>query len=143
SGLAAAGALGWLPGAPARQIQLIVMLVMEGWIGLAIMALLHKIIPFLIWISRAGQSRAATPALARDLFAERLSRLTMGAHLLGAGLSCGGVAAGLAGMIRAGSGLIALAGLGLLANSWRAWQAHPATPRRKEAQPAGGLARPD
>jgi hypothetical protein len=143
SGLAAAAAMGWLPGSPARQIQLIFMLGMESWIGLAIVALLHKIIPFLVWIIRAGQSRSATPAVARDLFSARLARLTLGCYVFGVGLSCAGVAAGMAGLIRVGGGLIGLAGLGLLANSRRAWRAQ-VTPRGRPAgQPAAGLAAQD
>ncbi len=137
SGLAASAALGWLPGSAARQIQLIFMLGMEAWIGLAIVALLHKIIPFLIWIMRVAD-KSAPPPLARALFSARLAQATVGSYMLGVSLTCGGVAVGSSGLIRAGSGLIALAGLGLLANSGRAWRSRAAT----RPQPGGLIGQP-
>lgn len=127
SGLAASAALGWLPGSAARQIQVLFMLGMEAWIGLAIVALLHKIIPFLVWIIRAATDKASPPPMARELFSARLAQATLGSYIGGVILTCGGVIGGVSGLIRAGSGLIALAGLGLLINSRRAWHAKAAT----------------
>jgi hypothetical protein len=134
SGLATGAALGWLPGSPAKQLQLLFMLGMEAWIGLVIVALLHKIIPFLIWILRAGRDKSTAPPMARELFSARLTRLSLGCYLLGVGLSCGGVAVGSSVLIRVGCGLLGLAGLALLLNARRAWRCRMAPRQRPDGQ---------
>ncbi len=99
-----------------KQAQLIFMLALEGWIGWAILAMLHKILPFLIWILRSDQPGAARPTVAHALFHAQLTTATLLLYPLGLALLLGGVALNLLSMARIGGAALLLAALGLLLN---------------------------
>ncbi len=116
SGWAVAAALGWLPGSGAKQFQVLFMAGMQGWIGLAIMSMLHKIIPFLIWIARANTPNQPVPTTARELFLPQLSAMSIASYGLGSGLVIIAVVINSVWGLRLGSGLIAASGIALLLN---------------------------
>jgi hypothetical protein len=86
-----------------------------GVIGLAIMGMLHKIAPFLVWYhaysSRVGYE--PVPALS-DLYSHRIQILSASSYSLGLLVATVGTTLSHAGVVRAGCGILAL-GLSLLA----------------------------
>ncbi|ABX04180.1 MAG TPA: hypothetical protein DEF47_00425 [Herpetosiphon sp.] len=118
SGWAIAASLGWLSNSGVKQFQVLFMAAMQGWIGLAIMTMLHKIIPFLIWIARANNSKQHVPSTARELFWPQLSSISIISYGLGSGLAIIAVVINNVWLLRLGSGLIAASAMALLLNCW-------------------------
>ncbi|MCA0350355.1 MAG: hypothetical protein LCH85_00035 [Chloroflexi bacterium] len=118
SSWAVAASLGWLPSSGVKQFQVLFMAAMQGWIGLAIMTMLHKIIPFLIWIARANNPKQPVPSTARELFWPQLSSIAIASYGLGSGLVVVAVVINNVWLLRLGSGLIAASAIALLLNCW-------------------------
>ncbi len=123
SGWAFGAGLGWLPGSGVKQFQVLFMAGMQGWIGLAIMTMLHKIIPFLIWIDRANRPTQHVPTTARELFLPQLTAASIASYGLGSGLVILAVMINSVWGLRLGSGLIAASGLALVLNCWHGLRA--------------------
>ncbi|HEU5089900.1 MAG TPA: hypothetical protein VFT99_20740, partial [Roseiflexaceae bacterium] len=88
-----------------------------GWIGLAIIGMLHKIVPFLLWTHRYGaRAGAERVPLVREMLDERRAEATY--WLLNAGMPVValGILAGLPWLAVAGSATIAVAALIFAAN---------------------------
>ncbi|GAA5531450.1 hypothetical protein [Herpetosiphon gulosus] len=125
SGWAIAASQGWLPSSGVKQFQVLFMAAMQGWIGLAIMTMLHKIIPFLIWIARANDPNQHVPTTARELFWPQLSSISIASYGLGSGLVIVAVVINSIWVLRLGSGLIAASGVALLLNCWHGLRLKP------------------
>ncbi|GIV95958.1 MAG: hypothetical protein KatS3mg057_0615 [Herpetosiphonaceae bacterium] len=134
------GLLGWPILAAGKHVQIEIMLGLYGWIGLMIVAMLHKILPFLIWLLRSNPSGGPAAVVARDLFNQPLMRVSVLAPLAGALVTILGVGSGSEGLVRAGAVLLEVAALGLLANSARALLVRPAAQRQQTGTREGATA---
>ncbi|HEU5070978.1 MAG TPA: hypothetical protein VFV96_11285 [Verrucomicrobiae bacterium] len=88
-----------------------------GVVTLAIMGMLYKIIPFLVWFGRYSRQvgRAQVPALA-DLYSARLQAAGYWSYLAGLLVTVGAIVAASEPAVRVGGSLLAFGVLTLLAN---------------------------
>lgn len=111
-----------------------------GVVSLAIIGMLYKILPFLIWYRRYSSliGKTKVPALSA-LYSARLQAISYFVYLSGIAITTGGILASHAMVVRSGCSLLA-AGLGLLgANLWLMLR-HLAGARTAPPQPAPRLA---
>lgn len=84
------------------------LLAFGGWITLTIMGMLHKIVPFLVWINkyspRIGKERVP---LLRDMFSERIGNFALGLFNIGLLAEVGAVIAQSAEIARVGAVVLA------------------------------------
>jgi hypothetical protein len=133
---ASATIAGLAPVSAVQRLRLtsVEVLALVGWLGLAIIGHVHKIVPFIAWsaLRARGVTTApdGTPLLFAHLFDHRTARITFVA-------ATGGVAAGLAGAASASVPLervggILLAAAGLLASANLALGPHRISTRRRD-----------
>ncbi len=96
------------------------LVVVAGGLSLAVLGMLAKILPFLVWMRAYGPRVGKNPVpLATTLSSRPLEELWLGAHLAGLALLVGGLLAGAARVSAAGAALLALGALVWLANAAR------------------------
>jgi hypothetical protein len=86
------------------------LLALLGALSLAILGMLHKIVPFLVWYRAYGQhlGKSAVPTLA-EMFSRKLQLASFALYVAGLALATGGTVAANVGFIR-GGGLLMLCG---------------------------------
>jgi cbb3-type cytochrome oxidase subunit 1 len=91
-----------------------------GFITLAVMGMLYKILPFLIWFGRYSRQigRARVPSLA-DLYSASLQRFGYWSYLAGLAVTSGGILCGRESAVRLGGCLLALGVATLACNAVR------------------------
>jgi hypothetical protein len=105
------------------------LLALVGLVGLAILGMLYKIVPFLVWFHSYSRQigRAKVPALA-DMYSERLQAAGYWTYLAGLALMAGATAGSHPAAIRGGCALLAL-GLLIFAANMAKILAHLVRPR--------------
>ena len=113
--------LSW-PGLPANQLtgrleNLYGFLGLVGMVSLAIIGMLYKIVPFLVWYGTYSRQAGLfkVPPLA-DLYSERLQKVGYGLYLVGLVLVSCGILASQGGWVRCGGALLTTAVLSLVLN---------------------------
>lgn len=114
---------------------MIVFLAFFGWLSGLGLTQLYKIVPFLTWLSRYGNTlgRGAVPPRVQDLVKESHGYSWLIAYFVGVLLAAVAVSFGRVDAFRVCLGLATLATLGLSVEYWRAWRAHYVGSRRSVA----------
>ena len=137
-GLGVALAIGFLAaGRLAAGAPVIVFLIVFGWLGGLGLTQLYKIVPFLTWLGRYGNSlgRGAVPRV-QDLVQERRSYPWFALYFLGVLLGAAAGVSGSAAGFRTCMALVTLATIGLVIEYGRAWRGHYARSGQGEPAPA-------
>jgi hypothetical protein len=127
--LLAAGAFdGWLP--DGRAAMLYAWSGFAGWVGLTIVGMMHKIVPFLLWTHRYGAKAGAERVpLVRDLVDPRRSEATYWLFNAGIALVLAGVLLGQPWVATAGGVALAAGALVFASNMLGALRPHSPAPR--------------
>lgn len=109
-----------------RDAMIVVFLILFGWLSGLGLTQLYKIVPFLSWLGRYGNTlgRGTVPPRVQDLVKERRGFLWLLVYFLGVLLASLSAVFGRADTFRLSLGLATLATLGLSLEYWRAWRAH-------------------
>jgi hypothetical protein len=110
-----------------------------GVISFAIIGMLYKIIPFLVWFGTYSRQigRAKVPSLA-DMYSARLQAAGYWSYLAGLAVTCGGIVASNETIVRAGSGLLTLSLVTLAINVGKIL-GHFVWPKHAKCQQSGPL----
>ncbi|HET9107798.1 MAG TPA: hypothetical protein VFN79_11470 [Steroidobacteraceae bacterium] len=126
-GLATLLALGYLGTARlSADAPMVAFLAFFGWLSGLGLTQLYKIVPFLTWLSRYGNTlgRGAVPPRVQDLVKESHGYPWLVAYFVGVLMAAVAILLGRADAFRFCLGLATLATLGLSLEYWRAWRAH-------------------
>lgn len=110
----------------AVNAPLIGFLIFFGWLSGLGLTQLYKVVPFLTWLSRYGNTlgRGAVPPRVQDLVKESRGYAWLVTYFLGVLLAAVSALLGRADAFRPCLSLATLATLGLSLEYWRAWRAH-------------------
>ncbi|HET7569108.1 MAG TPA: hypothetical protein VFK96_00795 [Gammaproteobacteria bacterium] len=122
-------------GTLAARLPVLIFLVLFGWLSGLGVTQLYKIVPFLTWIGRFGQSLGRGPVpRVQDLVAERRGAPWFIVYFAGVAFAAPALFGRGPDLFRAGMVITAAATLMLMREYWRAWRGYYAT--RQPTTPA-------